>query len=136
MKLRKDKILLKLSEKGLTQTDIALNLGVSRQLIGAWINGDRNPKICNVMKIADCLDCKVDEIAEIEREQKQQTINADIGCTAINYEITKTVCWTKDCPYNPRGVNGQHYCNAKSILIMDEQCMTRNGEFIVEDKDK
>ena len=66
MKLKKDKILAIMSSAENTQADIGRQLGVSRQLIGAWINGDRNPKISSVKKLATSLKCSVTDIAEIE----------------------------------------------------------------------
>ena len=77
MRIKKDKILAIMSRNDGTQTEIGRKIGVSRQLIGAWINGDRNPKLSNVQKIATALNCSVSDIAEVENEIEEMALRGD-----------------------------------------------------------
>lgn len=49
-------------EKGLSQTELARLLGVSRQTINMIENGDYNPTIALCLKICKALDKTLDEL--------------------------------------------------------------------------
>ena len=49
-------------EKGLTQTELATIIGVDQREISRWENGMHEPSISCLKKIAQALDCTVDEI--------------------------------------------------------------------------
>lgn len=74
MQLKSDKILAILDKRNETQSDIGARLGVSRQLVGAWIHGDRNPKYCSVQRIAEALGCSVFDIAEFENSAEEEAV--------------------------------------------------------------
>lgn len=77
MRIKKDKILAIMSRNDGTQTEIGRKIGVSRQLIGAWINGDRNPKISSVRKLAEALGCTVADIADVEDGLEEMALLGD-----------------------------------------------------------
>ncbi len=47
---------------GLTQAQLAQKIGVSKACIGMWENGNRSPNISTLKKLAQILDCTVDEL--------------------------------------------------------------------------
>lgn len=77
MRIKKDEIHVIMAIKNQTQTDIGRKLGVSHQLISAWINGHRNPKLSNVQKLASALDCSITDIAEVENSIEELALKGD-----------------------------------------------------------
>lgn len=49
-------------EKGLSQKELGLKLGVSQQMIGQWETGKANPKIETLEKIADALNVSLKDL--------------------------------------------------------------------------
>lgn len=49
-------------EKGISQTDLAKSIGVSRQTINMIENGDYNPTVALCLKICKALDKTLDEL--------------------------------------------------------------------------
>ncbi|MBQ9704552.1 MAG: helix-turn-helix transcriptional regulator [Clostridia bacterium] len=49
-------------EKGISQTDLAKTIGVSRQTINMIENGDYNPTVALCLKICKALDKTLDEL--------------------------------------------------------------------------
>ena len=49
-------------EKGISQTDLAKTIGVSRQTITMIENGDYNPTVALCLKICKALDKTLDEL--------------------------------------------------------------------------
>jgi DNA-binding XRE family transcriptional regulator len=58
----KSKIKIRLAELEIKQQDISEKLGVTRQTISLWANGKSNPTLETAFKIANLLDCKVDDL--------------------------------------------------------------------------
>lgn len=48
------------SERGLSQEDLANQLFLSRQAISKWENGDGNPDLDNLIKLAEIFDVSLD----------------------------------------------------------------------------
>ena len=48
--------------KNMTQDDLAKKLNVSRTTVTMWENGKSNPNIHMLKKIAESLDCKVEDL--------------------------------------------------------------------------
>ena len=48
--------------KGLTQTELALQIGVLPNAISQWETGRRKPRTGKLKRIAKVLDCTVDEL--------------------------------------------------------------------------
>ena len=62
----------------LTQEDFAERLGVSRQSVAKWENGESTPDINKCREIADCYDVSVDALISVplsERGQNEETSN-------------------------------------------------------------
>lgn len=49
-------------EQGLTQAQLAEKIGVTASCITMWENGNRSPNISTLKKLAQILDCTVDEL--------------------------------------------------------------------------
>lgn len=49
-------------KKGLTQAQLAEKIGVTASCITMWENGDRNPNMIALKKLAIVLDCTIDEL--------------------------------------------------------------------------
>lgn len=55
-----------LDEYGMTQRELAIRIGVSKQIISAYINGERKPTIENLANIAYVLECDINELIMID----------------------------------------------------------------------
>lgn len=55
-----------LREYGMTQGELADEIGVSRQLINAYIRGERMPTIINLINIAYVLECDISELIMVD----------------------------------------------------------------------
>lgn len=64
----KNKIELLRKEKGLSQSDLAVSLIVSRQTISSLENGRYNPSIQLAFKIAKFFDLKIEDIFDYKEE--------------------------------------------------------------------
>lgn len=51
-----------LDEYGMTQKELADEIGVSKQTISAYICGERQPTIKNLINIAYVLECDIDDL--------------------------------------------------------------------------
>ena len=67
------------NKSGLTQNEIATRLGVSGQTILNWENGIYEPKISQLIQLADLFNVTVDYLVERERVSSQ----ADIICKEL-----------------------------------------------------
>ena len=67
------------NKSGLTQNDIAAKLGVSGQTILNWENGIYEPKINQLIELADLFNVTVDYLVERERVPSQ----VDIVCKEL-----------------------------------------------------
>ena len=46
----------------MTQEELATKIGTTQKDISRWENGERNPKIDKLKKIAEALDCIIDDL--------------------------------------------------------------------------
>ena len=67
------------NKSGLTQNEIATRLGVSGQTILNWENGIYEPKISQLIQLADLFNVTVDYLVEREKVPSQ----ADIVCKEL-----------------------------------------------------
>ena len=58
-------------EKGMTQKELAEQIGVSRQTINAIEKGEYNPTIKLCLKICWALDCRLDDLFWEEKENEE-----------------------------------------------------------------
>lgn len=50
------------TKRGLTQKQLADRLGVKQQNISDWERGERSPSVKNLKKLADALNCRIDDL--------------------------------------------------------------------------
>lgn len=55
--------------RGMTQEELAEKIGVSRQSLSKWENGDAIPDLENAGKIAQALDASLDELVNYEQKE-------------------------------------------------------------------
>lgn len=55
------------TRKGLTQEQIADSLGVKPNTVSQWESGVREPRLIQVVKLAELFGCTVDELLGIEK---------------------------------------------------------------------
>lgn len=75
---------------GLTQTDIARKIGVSRQAYQHYEQGDREPTFDTLKKLCIIFDCTADELLEIDTiaDRKKVTISHSFnGSNNINVKL-------------------------------------------------
>ncbi len=58
-----------IEHRGLKKTFVAEKLGVSKQALNAWINGNSIPTLETAFKIAEFFDCTVYDIWETKKEK-------------------------------------------------------------------
>lgn len=59
----KDRLARRMTEKGLTATELTRLLGVSKATISFWVNGANGPKGKNLLALAKALDCSPEWLA-------------------------------------------------------------------------
>ena len=57
----------KRQERGITQNDLAVRVGVKRNTVCQWETGSRQPRVELLPKIASILGCTVDELLGITK---------------------------------------------------------------------
>jgi DNA-binding XRE family transcriptional regulator len=58
----KSKLKVKLAEREMKQQELSEILGVTKQTMSLWTNGKSMPTLETAFKIANLLDCKVDDL--------------------------------------------------------------------------
>lgn len=58
----KSKIKVRLAELDVKQQDLSEKLGVTKQTMNAWVNGRSMPTLETAFKIANVLECRVDDL--------------------------------------------------------------------------
>jgi DNA-binding XRE family transcriptional regulator len=58
----KSKIKVRLAELDIKQQDLSEKLGVTKQTMNAWVNGRSMPTLETAFKIANMLECRVDDL--------------------------------------------------------------------------
>jgi putative transcriptional regulator len=66
--LLKSKIKVKLAELDIQQTELAEKLQVTKQTMNGWVKGRVKPPLETAFKIAELLNCKVDDLWEYKEE--------------------------------------------------------------------
>ena len=63
-------------ERGITQVELAQKIGATQGAISMIENGERNPSVPMIVRIAEALDCTVDELLASETtDEKVVTMN-------------------------------------------------------------
>ena len=87
MIIKSDKLLAMIEHQNTNQTQIADRAGVSKQTITAWIKGERNPGIENVRRLANALNCSVEDIAEYETSLEDNASSRSVTDDVIKGRI-------------------------------------------------
>jgi DNA-binding XRE family transcriptional regulator len=58
----KSKLKVKLAEREIKQQELSEILGVTKQTMSLWVTGKSTPTLETAFKIANLLDCKVDDL--------------------------------------------------------------------------
>ena len=70
MKFR-DNLLQSRQQRNMTQEQLAMLLGVSRQSVAKWESGQSTPEVDKLVKMADLFDCSLDEFVTGDLSQRQ-----------------------------------------------------------------
>lgn len=83
-------------ERGLTQSDIAIYLGISDKAISKWENGTAKPTIANLTKLAELMDVPLEKIVNYNRKDRISKVTKVVitggpssGKTECIYEVKK-----------------------------------------------
>lgn len=71
-------------QNGLTQEDVAEQLGVSRQAVAKWERGETMPDIESCIKLADLYETTVDMLVRNLEESEHGNGKHIFGCSKIN----------------------------------------------------
>lgn len=84
----RDKLFKLRKKSGMTQSDLAEVLNVSRQAISKWEMGTAVPDVSNMLSISKTFDVSVDYLINdgFEAEEDSPIVKATIGVTKINYQ--------------------------------------------------
>lgn len=69
---------------GMTQQQLAEAIGSTQQTIAQWELGKREPRISSLLRLADALNCNVDELIQKNKEEKK--MNGEIVVELVNQE--------------------------------------------------
>lgn len=58
-----------IAKSGMPKKEVANELGVSPIVLSRWINGHSMPSLINAFKLADILNCKVDELYYLDKDE-------------------------------------------------------------------
>ena len=54
-------------ERGMSQEELAVKIGVSRQAVSKWENGEAMPDLLKLLALSDVLEVSLDEVCVRER---------------------------------------------------------------------
>lgn len=55
-----------IAKSGMSKKEVANKMGVSQEVLSRWINNHSKPSLENAFKLAELLNCKVDDLWERE----------------------------------------------------------------------
>ena len=62
LEVKQNKIVDLRAKLNLTQTQLALKIGVTQKDISRWETGERNPNVQNLKKLSEVLNCKIEDL--------------------------------------------------------------------------
>ena len=65
------KMKFRLLEKKMSQTKLAEHMGVSKQTVNGWVNSKFPPPLETAFKLAQLLDCNIEDLWEYEDKRKE-----------------------------------------------------------------
>jgi len=63
-----------LEERGMTQLELAARVGVTRAAMSRYVSGDREPRFVTLVRIAEELDVRVEELVPCESDPVQAAL--------------------------------------------------------------
>lgn len=70
-----------IKSRGMTQREFALKLGVSEVTVSRWLNGERNPSVENLAKMAEVLDTTPSYLLGKNEQKKEGKGGAGLAVT-------------------------------------------------------
>ena len=67
----RDNLLYSRQQRNMTQEQLAMLLGVSRQSVAKWESGQSTPEVDKLVRMADLFDCTLDELVSGDLTQRQ-----------------------------------------------------------------
>ena len=61
-------------KKGMLQTELADKVGVTQGMVSLWETGYCSPSLSSAQKLAEVLDCTIDELIEKPQEEEQHAL--------------------------------------------------------------
>lgn len=65
---KREKLKSFMAEKGLNNTELARQIGVTEKCIRDILNGIKQPSLARASEIADLMECTIDDLVEKEEE--------------------------------------------------------------------
>lgn len=90
----KDRMRARLDELGMTQSDLANRVGVSRAAITLWLQGEHGLKADNLLKVATALDCSP---TWLQTGKETGSPSAGNAPAASDYVLIPRYCVTGSC---------------------------------------
>lgn len=53
-----------MKQRKITQTELSIRLGVSKQTVNAWYKGRKIPRMKTLLKICEVLECHINDLAD------------------------------------------------------------------------
>lgn len=60
-----------IAKRGYKKSWVAEQLGISNNVLSRWIHGKSNPSLENALRLAELLECRVDDLWELEQKKPQ-----------------------------------------------------------------
>ncbi|MCR4562147.1 MAG: helix-turn-helix transcriptional regulator [Bacilli bacterium] len=71
-------------KRKLTQDYVAEKIGISRQSVSKWENGDSEPNLATIKKLCEILSCNISELVSENKEEKpESSFFLDVGVYAL-----------------------------------------------------
>lgn len=84
-----EKIYTIMRENNLTQKQFAEKIGASQASVNYWVNGDREPKLAHLRKIADTFNINISELLGLPL--KKESININDSIIIDDEDTTKAI---------------------------------------------
>ena len=82
---------VRLDAEGISAYELAERSGVSRQLIGKYLNDGTEPTFANVLRLAEALGCSANDLAYEVEGKRDEWLAAGVLAVWIVYPETRTV---------------------------------------------
>lgn len=73
---KRDSVIAIMQSRGLTLQEFSEKSGISISSLGAWLRGFRHPKLENIRKIAECLQCRISDISSYDNPLLEEQVES------------------------------------------------------------